>query len=76
MVKHARTSFRVGVSVESEAVRIEVQDGAGALMIATDLATNQRGYGLRMVESVATDWGVEQRGASKAVWVKLPVSTS
>jgi len=56
-------------------VRIEVEDGAGALKIATDLASDRTSGGLQLVESMATDWGVEDRGEKKAVWVRLPTLT-
>jgi len=71
-VKHAQTPFRVSVLVEPGTVRIEVEDGAGALKIAADLASERTGRGLQLVETMATDWGVEDRGEKKAVWVRLP----
>jgi hypothetical protein len=61
--------------VESDTVRIEVEDGAGALKIATDLGSVRTSRGLRIVETMATEWGVENRGEKKAVWLRLPTLT-
>jgi anti-sigma regulatory factor (Ser/Thr protein kinase) len=71
-LKHAETGFEVSVMVEEDAVRIEVQDGAGAMGLASDLARDSGGHGLRLVEHFSTEWGVEIRGDDKAVWVRLP----
>jgi signal transduction histidine kinase len=71
-LKHAETGFEVSVTVEEDAVRIEVQDGAGAMGIATDIARDTGGFGLRLVESLTAEWGVEIRGEDKAVWVRIP----
>jgi two-component sensor histidine kinase len=71
-LKHAETGFEVSVTVEKDAVRIEVQDGAGAMGVASDLARDSGGRGLRLVEHFSTEWGVEIRGKDKAVWVRLP----
>ncbi|MDF2729865.1 MAG: hypothetical protein K0T01_1652 [Acidimicrobiia bacterium] len=75
VVQHAHTPFQVSVLVEAEAVRIEVEDGAGTLKIATDLSSDRTGGGLRIVETMAVEWGVENRGEKKAVWVRLPSPT-
>lgn len=61
----------MSVLVEPGTVRLEVEDGAGAVRIATDLASERSSRGLRIVESMAMAWGVEQRGERKAVWVRL-----
>lgn len=53
-------------------MRIEVEDGAGTLRIATDLASERTSGGLQIVEAMATEWGIENRGEKKAVWVRLP----
>ena len=45
------------------------------MRIATELASDRTNGGLRIVESMAMDWGVEDRGERKAVWVRLPALT-
>jgi len=71
-LKHAETGFEVSVTVEEDTVRIEVQDGAGALGLASDIARDTGAFGLRLVEHFSTEWGVEIRGEDKAVWVRIP----
>jgi anti-sigma regulatory factor (Ser/Thr protein kinase) len=70
-VRHAQTPFRVAVDVDPATIRIEVEDGAGAQQIATDMASENTGRGLQIVEDVAVAWGVELRGPRKAVWIEL-----
>jgi anti-sigma regulatory factor (Ser/Thr protein kinase) len=71
-VRHAQTPFRVSVAVQPGKIRLEVEDGAGAQKIATEMASERTGRGLLIVETAATSWGVEHRGKKKAVWVELP----
>jgi hypothetical protein len=33
------------------------------------------GLGLRIVERLATEWGVEDHGLDTVVWAKLPIPT-
>ena len=75
-VRHAQTPFTVGVDVRPGTIRIEVEDGAGAVHIATEMASETTGRGLRIVETAATSWGVDLRGEKKAVWIELPAVTS
>jgi anti-sigma regulatory factor (Ser/Thr protein kinase) len=77
-VRHAQTPFTVAVDVkpDTSTIRIEVEDGAGALKIATELASESTGRGLRIVETAATSWGVDLRGEKKAVWIELPAIAS
>jgi len=74
-VRHAQTPFTVSVLVDPGTVRLEVEDGAGAMSIATDLASDGTSRGLRIVEAMALDWGVEERDDKKAVWVRLQAVT-
>ena len=57
-------------------MRIEVQDGAGEVGVATDIAKDTGGLGLRLVERLSMEWGVEIRGKDKAVWVRFPRGVS
>lgn len=75
-VRHAQTPFTVAVDVRPGTIRIEVEDGAGALSIATEMASQTTGRGLRIVETAATSWGVDLRGEKKAVWIELPAVAS
>jgi anti-sigma regulatory factor (Ser/Thr protein kinase) len=71
VVRHARTPFTVGLSISGSTIRIEVEDGAAAMKVASDLAAERGGYGLKLVEELSTSWGVELRDDGKAVWVEL-----
>ncbi|WBB63716.1 ATP-binding protein [Streptomyces sp. WMMC500] len=72
--------FRVHVTVEDGAVRIEVHDAIDApphLCILAD--TDDHGHGLRLVDALADDWGTSDRnGIGKLVWAqfKLPTAAS
>lgn len=71
---HARTAFTVTVTASAEAIRLEVQDGSPAAMQARSHSeTSTTGRGLRMVQHLATDWGVTIREGGKTVWVLLPI---
>jgi anti-sigma regulatory factor (Ser/Thr protein kinase) len=75
-VRHAQTPFTVAVDVGPSTIRIEVEDGAGAVRIATEMASERTGRGLRIVEAAASSWGVDLRGEKKAVWIELPAVAS
>lgn len=71
-VLHARTPFTVELSRDHDVIRVCVQDGSpvrpGVRRYADDSTT---GRGLRLVESMATDWGVERAGSGKTVWFEV-----
>ena len=68
-VIHARTPFTVVVSPDADTVRVGVHDLSVVL-------PRRRGYGLdattgrglRLVASMASDWGIEAEGEGKVVW--------
>lgn len=74
-VIHARTEFTVELHRVAERLRVCVVD-------ASPLAPAVRRYGgdattgrgLRLLESVATAWGVEPEGAGKSVWFELDIA--
>jgi two-component sensor histidine kinase len=67
-VLHAQTPFRVSIAVEGRTIRIEVEDGVAAL--TTSDAASGRGW--RIIEAASSTWGVEDRGAKKAIWIEMP----
>ncbi|GAC1590177.1 MAG: hypothetical protein NVS3B21_07470 [Acidimicrobiales bacterium] len=72
VVDHARTEYDVHVVTEGPWVRIEVADGSSIIPAVQDLAHDaERGRGLRLIEHIATAWGVEERADGKAVWFEL-----
>jgi len=53
------------VLVEPGTVRLEVEDGAGAMRIANELASDRTTGGLRIVESMAMDWVLSNEARGK-----------
>ena len=71
---HARSDFVLRLSVEGESVRVEASDGVpGGLQARQYSSTATTGRGLRIVESLATSWGVTPTADGKTVWAVLPV---
>lgn len=69
---HAGTPVEVAVSVHDAGLRVEVSDGSPHLPSPrryTALAGT--GRGLRMLESLVDQWGVEPRDGGKTVWFEL-----
>jgi anti-sigma regulatory factor (Ser/Thr protein kinase) len=71
VVRHARSPIHVELTWDDDTLRVEVQDGSSILPAAVDLATEDAGYGLRIVEAIAADWGVRQLERGKSVWFTL-----
>jgi hypothetical protein len=69
VIRHARTDFTVAIHVEGEMIRIEVSDGSSVIPAVEDLTDSYRG--LRLVESVSDDWGVESTDSGKTVWAEF-----
>lgn len=73
-VEHAGTAFEVTVVTGRDSVRIEVADGSSRPPAVRYPAVDaERGRGMRIVEGLATQWGVGGRpGADgKVVWCEL-----
>ena len=69
---HARTEFRVAISVELDVVRMEISDGSLRAPATRDYGTSATtGRGLRMVDECSTAWGVDMNPDGKTVWVLL-----
>lgn len=78
-VLHAGTPFRVTLRLQGERVRCEVSDGspAPARMCHYSIEAST-GRGLRLVDRLATSWGVTGSAGGKTVWFELdrvPVDT-
>jgi anti-sigma regulatory factor (Ser/Thr protein kinase) len=71
-VRHARTPFEVRIWARATGLRAEVVDGSAALPVLGERSVDsEQGRGLRIVESLASAWGVDHRGGKKAVWFEL-----
>jgi len=72
-VLHARTPFTVEVSCVERVVRISVRDQSVAQPRVRDYGTSATtGRGMRLVEAMSSQWGVEQESDGKSVWIDLP----
>jgi two-component sensor histidine kinase len=73
-VKHAKTGFRVRLRTDPEVVRVEVVNSEPELLLAMVEPSERGGRGLRLLQSLAGDWGVESSRDEKVVWFEVPIS--
>jgi anti-sigma regulatory factor (Ser/Thr protein kinase) len=69
VVNHARTDFTVSIE-GSDPVRLEISDGSSILPAVAELADGS-GRGLRIVDSLASQWGVDATPSGKVIWVEV-----
>lgn len=72
VVRHASTPYTVNLSVDDRRVRIEVSDGASIIPAVDELSDSK--FGLRIVETLSSDWGVELTTDGKTVWAEFAVA--
>lgn len=71
-VIHARTAFTVEVGQDGDRLRVCVHDGSPARpRVRRYDSDSTTGRGLRLVETLASSWGVETTGSGKTVWLEL-----
>ncbi len=71
-VIHAGTPFSVSLSFDGSTIRISVHDWSSARPVMQDAApTAPSGRGLRLVDAVTRDWGVEPATDGKTVWAEF-----
>jgi len=79
--RHAKAlpdgTIRVSWSVTDAGVEVAVTDGGGATTPrpAPHSLSSPHGRGLRIVRSLASEWGTEDRGDTHTVWVRLAGSS-
>ena len=71
VVRHAHSDIHVELGWDGETLRVEVRDGSSILPAVAELANEDGGYGLRIVEALTRDWGVRPLDGGKAVWCTL-----
>ncbi len=72
-VIHARTGYTVQVDCEGETVRVSVLDRSPAKARVRNYGTDATtGRGLRLVDALASGWGVATEADGKAVWFEVP----
>jgi hypothetical protein len=70
-VRHAHTAFELAVDSREE-IRIEVRDtGKGRPEMRSPTPRDPSGRGLRIVEAVASAWGISPSAGGKVVWFTL-----
>lgn len=70
-VRHAQTDFELRVEVHED-VRVEVRDrGEGMPRMLSPPPTAPAGRGLRIVDALSDEWGVDAGPAGKTVWFTL-----
>lgn len=70
VIRHARTPYTVRVEVLSRRVRLEVSDGSSILPAVEEVVHSQRG--LRLVDAVSQNWGIEGNDNGKTIWADFP----
>jgi anti-sigma regulatory factor (Ser/Thr protein kinase) len=69
---HAEAPIELVAKFGAERIRVTVTDaGEGFVPRPRDPGSTRDGYGLYLLEKVATRWGVESQGDTK-VWFELP----
>jgi anti-sigma regulatory factor (Ser/Thr protein kinase) len=74
-VIHARTEFALELSRHQDKLRVCVRDGSpakpGLRRYGDDSTT---GRGLRLVDSMASSWGVQPIGSGKIIWFEVDLT--
>ena len=70
---HARTDLRLRLELRGDFLHIAVHDASPRLLrLVADDSDDEGGRGLRLVERLATSWGVSRRpDGGKTVWCTL-----
>lgn len=69
---HAQTDCMITAELGDHMIRVEVADeDAGVVRPIFSADESERGRGLQMVATLATDWGVHYGSAGKTVWFTL-----
>ena len=69
---HAGTSIDITVDCTGDRLRVEVADGSAAYPVVRDHPTLAgTGRGLRLLDELASVWGMEPYGTGKVVWFEL-----
>jgi signal transduction histidine kinase len=75
-VRHSDSDWvEVAITVRNDTLRIEVSD-PGSPTVHPRTPDGDGGWGLMLVEEIATRWGVETLPAGKTVWADLDMTPS
>ncbi len=71
-VRHVGGPFTLAVALVPDRVRIEVSDASSRQPLPEALNSNRAGgWGLKIVEQLATTWGSEPQANGKVVWCEV-----
>jgi anti-sigma regulatory factor (Ser/Thr protein kinase) len=73
-VIHSGKPETATVRLYGQGIRIEVDDRSAALPMLRDAPDALGGRGLRVVDAVASSWGVETRPVGKRVWCEISLA--
>ena len=74
---HARTTARLDIRLDPDHLRVEVHDeSSSAPEMRPHSVGAEAGRGLRIVDALASRWGVEAWPGGKAVWFELPLGAA
>jgi anti-sigma regulatory factor (Ser/Thr protein kinase) len=68
---HAHTPMVLHLVPRGERVLVELFDGCADTPVRTEGPSADPGLGLRIVDGVATEWGVSLRNDGKVVWAEV-----
>lgn len=74
-IRHTDSGFVLSVERTGGEIRVEATDGAGGKPeMRSPLPTDPSGRGLKIIDMLSADWGVEQNAAAegKTVWFTVP----
>ena len=65
VVRHAKTDYSVEIDAGTP-ISLKVSDGSSIVPAVKDLTADQRG--LRILEALTDDWGIEVKPTGKTIW--------
>jgi anti-sigma regulatory factor (Ser/Thr protein kinase) len=68
--RHGGEPIGMSVDIEDDGLRVSVHD-RGPGFDPTDEAIRSGGWGVRLVEALASDWGVRRDEGGTEVWFKI-----
>jgi anti-sigma regulatory factor (Ser/Thr protein kinase) len=71
-VRHANGDVALSLQLDHNRMRVSVRDSSDALPIMGDLGTaHDGGWGLHIVDQLASSWGLETECGGKTVWCEV-----
>jgi anti-sigma regulatory factor (Ser/Thr protein kinase) len=71
-VRHANGDVALSLRMERDRVRVAVRDNSDAMPVMGDLGSaHDGGWGLHIVDRLASSWGLESDDHGKTVWCEV-----